>query len=75
MIEFSSDTTGDSNLSESEILEKAAPYIPPAENNLSLEVASLQLIQAHSVMGNDGDEGIAGDVSNNNLSVLPVLDS
>ena len=75
VIEFSSDTTGDSNLSESEILEKAAPYIPPAENNLSLEVASLQLIQAHSVMGNDGDEGIAGDVSNNNLSVLPVLDS
>ena len=45
------------------------------ESNLSLEVASSQLIQAHSAMGNDGDEATADGVSANNLSVLLVLDN
>lgn len=58
-----------------DILALAVPYIRPTENSLTLEVASLQLIQTLSVIGNDGDEGIAGDVSNNNLSVLPILDN
>ena len=58
-----------------DILALAVLYIKPTENNLSLEVASLQLIQAHSVMGNDGDESISGGVNNNNLSVMPILDN
>ena len=58
-----------------DILALAVPYIRPTENNLSSEVASFQLIKTHSVMENDGDEGITVDLSNNNLSVLPILDN
>jgi Ca2+-binding RTX toxin-like protein len=75
VIEFASDTSSENTLSESAILAKAVPYVALTESNLSLEVASSQLIQAHSAMGNDGEDATAGEISNNNLPVLPVLDN
>jgi Ca2+-binding RTX toxin-like protein len=51
------------------------PMAATVESNLSLEAATSQLIQAHSAMGNDGEDATVGEISNNNLSVLPVLDN